>query len=550
MTTAPEPHQETDHRPEWVGGIVTLPSYVTEGDKTYRPSVILWIDAATEMILGTSVIDPQDALAAAGANLRDTAQSLKAGGPVLPGRVRVATSELAEALRRGPIDGVEIVCAPTPELDRVIDSLLEHFAGDGAERQLSYLEGDVTAEAAAAMFRAAARLYRTKPWHVIPSDNHLIGVTSESLGLRDAVVSVIGQAGKVHGFALFASLDDFDQFGDASDAIERGEPPTFPCHMALTYVRRAEVGPGLLDEIARHRWEVASAAACPVITVVDQDMVGRGPTHGEMLRIETIVTALAEIIREYPSELKNAFDRGSKLLLRKQVITSGGEVELKVSAPHPGQQASSALLDEDGELDDDRVETYAAELLGRFEASPEAQAEPAAHWSAMLVDYAAHYFGTTAESLSPAEVHELVFEIFPRKVSVEPDAAPAIVAGLRAFLAFLQREHPGNRAEARLAVLGGNASQRLARLLADPSNFGPAKAFMMSGRAAGFDMTSQAGLDAWAEHMRKNNLRLPMARPVVAAERRDASGKQRAARQVKKAKRKAQRAARNKSRSR
>src|ERR1051325_10488863 len=58
MTTAPEPHQETDHRPEWVGGIVTLPSYVTEGDKTYRPSVILWIDAATEMILGTSVIDP------------------------------------------------------------------------------------------------------------------------------------------------------------------------------------------------------------------------------------------------------------------------------------------------------------------------------------------------------------------------------------------------------------------------------------------------------------------------------------------------------------
>src|ERR1041385_201877 len=116
-----------------------------------------------------------------------------------------------------------------------------------------------------------------------------------------------------------------------------------------------------------------------------------------------------------------AFDRGSKLLLRKQVITSGGEVELKVSAPHPGQQASSALLDEDGELDDDRVETYAAELLGRFEASPEAQAEPAAHWSAMLVDYAAHYFGTTAESLSPAEVHELVFEIFPRKVSVEPD---------------------------------------------------------------------------------------------------------------------------------
>jgi hypothetical protein len=442
------------------------------------------------------------------------------------------------------------VCAPTPELDRVIDSLLEHFAGDGAEPQLSYLEGDATADGTAAMFRAAARLYRTKPWDVIASDNHLIGITSESLGLRDAAISVIGQAGKVYGFALFASVDDFEQFGDAADAIERREPPTFPRHMALTYVRRAQVGAELLDEIATQHWEVASAAAYPVISVVDQDIATRGPTQGEMLRLEAIAMSLAEIIREYSSELEEAFAGGSKLVIRKQVATSGGDVELEISAPHAGQQAANALLDDDGELDEARAETYAAEILGRFEASPEAQAEPEAHWSAMLVDYTAHYFGTTVESLSPAEVHELVFEVFPRKVSVEPEAAPAIIAGLQAFLAFLQREHPGRRAEARLAVLGGNAPQRLVRLLADPSNFGPAKAFIMSGRAAGFDTSSQAGCNAWAEHMRKNNLRLPMGRPVAAAERRDPAGKPLAARQAKKTKRKAQRAARNKTRSR
>jgi hypothetical protein len=550
MTIAPEPHQEADRGPEWVGGIVTLPSYVTEGDKTYRPSVILWIDAATEMILGTSVIDPKDALAAAGTNLRDTARGLKAGGPVLPGRVRVATQELADALRRAPIDGVEVVCAPTPELDRVIDSLLGHFAGDGAEPQLSYLEGDVTADGTAAMFRAAARLYRTKPWDVIASDNYLIGITSESLGLRDAAISVIGQSGKVHGFALFASVDDFEQFGDAADAIERRESPMFPCHMALTYVRRKEVGSELLDETAAHRWELASATAYPVIVVVDDDMIGRGPTRSEMLRIEAIATSLAEIIHEYPAELEDAFDGGSKLVLRKQLATSGGRVELEISVPHPGQQAASALADDDGELDEDRVESYSAEILRRFEASPEAQAEPEAHWAAMLVDYATSYFGMTVESLSASEVEELVFEVFPRKVSVEPEAAPAIVAGLRALFAFLQRENPDHRARSRLAVLDGNASQRLARLLADPSNFGPAKAFVMSGRAAGFDMSSQAGLDAWGEHMRKNNLRLPMGRPVAAAERRGASGKERAARQAKKTKRKAQRAARHKNRSR
>src|SRR5262249_2821078 len=87
-----------------------------------------------------------------------------------------------------------------------------------------------------------------------------------------------------------------------------------------------------------------------------------------------------------------------------------GQVELEISAPHPGQGPANALLDDHGELDERRVEEYSAEILGRFEASPEALAEPEAHWGGMLVDYAAHTFGTTAESLSPAEVHELVFE--------------------------------------------------------------------------------------------------------------------------------------------
>jgi hypothetical protein len=556
MPTASDPHLETDHRPEWVGGIVTLPSYIADAGERYRPSLLIWMDVATEMILGTSVIHPQDALAAAGANLRDTARDPKAGSPIMPHRVRVAAPELAEALHRASIDGVEVVCAPTPELDRAIDSLFAHFASEDQEPDLNYVRGDVTAERTAAMFRAAARLYRTRPWDVIPSDNHLIAITSESLGLRDAAISVIGQAGKVHGFALFASVNDFHQFGDASDAIERREPPMFPCHLALTYARRTEVGRGLLDEIAAHRWEVASAAAHPVITVVDHELVGRGPTRSETLRVEAIAVSLAEIVREYSSELGEAFDGGPKLVLHKRIATSDGEVELAISAPHPGQPSASPLLDGDGELDEDRVETYAAEILGRFEASPEAQAEPEAHWGAMLVDYAAHYFGTTVESLSPAEVRELVFEVFPRKVSVEPEAAPAIIAGLRALLAFLEREYPGDRAGRRLAVLDGDASQRLARLLTDSSNFGPAKAFMMSGRAAGFDMSSQAGLAAWAEHMRENNLRLPMGRPVApasrrdAADRRDVAGKQRAAGQAKKTKRKAQRAARNKNRSR
>lgn len=560
MTAATDPHLETDHRPEWVGGVVTLPMHIREGGKTYRPSLIVWLDAATEMILGASAVLPQDTLAAAAENLRETAQSPKAGNPVLPGRVRVASPELADALRRGSLHGIEVVVSPTPELDRAIDSLIEHMGANDEEPDLRYLGAGATAEGTAALFRATAALYRARPWNVIPSDDSLIGVTCEMLGLRDAAVSVIGQADQTHGFLLFSSLGDFHQFMDASDRAKRGEPTKYPPHLALTYLHRAEVGPGLLAEIATHRWELADAAAYPVISAIDQDAqdaVVRGPRRDEMLRVEVIAMVLVEIIREDPSDLECVFDGGSPLVARRKLATSAGEVEVEISAPHPGQLAASALFDEDGEFDEKRLEAYRAAILQRFKESPEAQAEPAAHWSVTLVNYAATYFGKTAEALTPAELDEIVFEIIPRKVSVEPEAAPAIVVGLRAFLTFLQREHPGPAGRC-LAVLDDKASQRLARLLADPSNFGPAKSFVMSGRAAGFDMSSQAGLGAWAEHMRKNNLRLPVGRPppsaqrrdtsALSAQRRDTSAQQRAAQQVKKAKRKAQRAARKRSR--
>ncbi len=216
------------------------------------------------------------------------------------------------------------------------------------------------------------------------------------------------------------------------------------------------------------------------------------------------------------------------------------------------RQSDDTLFGDDDALDEGRVTAYRNAILGRFDASPEAEAEPAASWGALLVDYAASYFSRPVTSLSSAELRTIVFEIIPRKLSVEPEAAPAIVAGLRAFLAFVRREHPDSHAEACLASLDGDASQRLARLLADPSRFGPAKAFLMGGRAAGYDMSTQSGADAWIAHMRRHDLRLPMNFPIPpTAPRRTAPAKPPTpSRQAKTAKRRAQRAARNKTRSR
>src|SRR4051812_18175094 len=99
MTAMHEPQLATTARPEWVGGIAKLPMYITENGEQVRPSVIFWIDADTEMILGTTVLGSQDdPLGAAAANLRATARAPAAGTPVMPGRVRVASPELADVL--------------------------------------------------------------------------------------------------------------------------------------------------------------------------------------------------------------------------------------------------------------------------------------------------------------------------------------------------------------------------------------------------------------------------------------------------------------------
>jgi len=102
-------------------------------------------------------------------------------------------------------------------------------------------------------------------------------------------------------------------------------------------------------------------------------------------------------------------------------------------------------------------------------------------------------------TMGPADVREVVFELIPRKVSVPASEARAIIDELRAFYAFLKRAFALPQADACLRVLGGRAVQQLERELSDPSNFGMAKSFFMQGQAAGFDMETQEGMDAWVE---------------------------------------------------
>lgn len=163
--------------------------------------------------------------------------------------------------------------------------------------------------------------------------------------------------------------------------------------------------------------------------------------------------------------------------------------------------AQQYLDPDSGEIDDRKLGRYIDGLMDAFAESPEARPlidkGDGVHWTAMVVQYAATHLGVTVPGMSKRDLDEILFELFPRKVSTGADSAGAIVAEQRAFWQFAQRQYGLGNAAAMLALLGPGAESRLQRALADPSNFGMAKSFFMMGQEAGFDMGTQEGMNAF-----------------------------------------------------
>lgn len=156
---------------------------------------------------------------------------------------------------------------------------------------------------------------------------------------------------------------------------------------------------------------------------------------------------------------------------------------------------------ESGEYDEQAAFTYQNAILELFTNSPEglAYSEQGGEigWTTVFLEYAMSYLGLTPPEMDQSHFNEVLFQIFPRKVSVEPEEAPDIVAELRAFWSFLGRAFELPNAPQMLRLLNDKATERLERELANPANFGMAKSLVMQGKARGFDTTTKEGLDAW-----------------------------------------------------
>lgn len=190
-----------------------------------------------------------------------------------------------------------------------------------------------------AFFAAAADLYRSAPWKSVPGDSVAISVTIESLDLHGAALSVLGSLGQHQALLFFADGDTFEHFLDGIEAMERGEQPSLPGYLMLTYERASELEPAMRELVGSGAIELAGPAAFPVVMVV-------GPGSGDVPGAEDLpprpvdLAVVEAVARALPTFLADpaaatALEGGPPLTHTRTVPTVLGPVEITLAAPHP-----------------------------------------------------------------------------------------------------------------------------------------------------------------------------------------------------------------------
>ncbi|AFZ36822.1 hypothetical protein Sta7437_3315 [Stanieria cyanosphaera PCC 7437] len=154
------------------------------------------------------------------------------------------------------------------------------------------------------------------------------------------------------------------------------------------------------------------------------------------------------------------------------------------------------------------LEDYVSELVEELVQSPEGEAYLKAHpemeeyvgsWIDHLLYFGYAYEAVTLPRMTKNSVETIITKLFPNKVSLlEPDQADSTIPELTAFWQFLQRAYQHPHAASILKFLK-QIQPRFKAIMNDPNNFGMAKSFFMAGTAAGFDLTTEAGLKEFQE---------------------------------------------------
>jgi hypothetical protein len=231
---------------EWLGGRYPVPN------QSKAAEVDIWLELPRGVIVAITLIDSGEPIPF-GASLQQTMTRPSEGSPRRPARIRVADERLAREVREAAGNDVSVVVAPVPELDAAFDELIEKFT-ENDPRPESYLGDGVEPEVVASLFSAAGAFFRAAPWKHV-DETQVLQADIPVLGLSEACLCIIGGAGESFGLLLFRSFAGY----------RATEAPM----LSLSFSRKKEIPPAMLEEIARHGWRVAGPKAYPHVMAID-----------------------------------------------------------------------------------------------------------------------------------------------------------------------------------------------------------------------------------------------------------------------------------------
>lgn len=172
---------------------------------------------------------------------------------------------------------------------------------------------------------------------------------------------------------------------------------------------------------------------------------------------------------------------------------------------------------------EEALEEYQYSVLEEFSLSPEGKerikADPEmGFWIAQLMYYGFAYVGVTLPQMDEQDIHEIITDLFPRKISLEsPEDADDAIPELLAFWQFLRSKYKLVNADIIINFLV-KIEPKFNDIMNDSSRFGMAKSFMTMGQKSGFDMTDQNQMSEFIKTYNQNIMEgqsdIPPARKI------------------------------------
>lgn len=291
-----------------------------------------------------------------------------------------------------------------------------------------------------------------------------------------------------------------------------------------------------LDWLQSHKLKYTKRQLIPefkqIISLKDWEQ----PNEREIKALLISIEGLNKFFQKNLSYLKQGLYPAGGLELETETSV-GGTVKVKFPAPNYDYEHFAELAKQEASknkgkkfniyqlvydhntdfLLEDEAEKYKEELIELYHKSAEwksllAEGGEVSDWPEVMLELGIQYEGVTPAQMAPAQLRDLLLEVFPRKVMVGPDEADEIVHELLHFWTFLQEDFNLPNAEGCLKILNDHLVELLEEELSDSEGFGPAKNLLMEALNNGVDLENRDEVMAWLSNM-NNQLPAPSNLP-------------------------------------